>query len=160
MDDKFNQTWKSVSYLILLISIWKIRMSLNQSQIGLRAVDLKKSIASFMQQRFRKWSSWSSWNTRDFKKNLLKAEEVAEERRAFHQRLEERRSREDSLDSSSIRQDICQQLYSWEYLSTTLQLRIFVNNFTIVIFVNNFTIIIFAKTTDDIYQNLYTTGQA
>ena len=47
-----------------------------------------------------------------FKKNILKAEEVAEERRAFHQRLEERRGRVDSLDSSSIRQDICQQLYS------------------------------------------------
>jgi len=34
-----------------------------------------------------------------------KAEEVAEERRAFHQGLEERRSRVDSLDSSSLRLD-------------------------------------------------------
>ena len=42
-------------------------------------------------------------------------------------------------------------LHQARYLSTTLQLRIFVNNLTIVIF---------AQTTDDIYRNLYTTGQA
>ena len=42
-------------------------------------------------------------------------------------------------------------LHQARYLSTTLQLRIIDNNFTIIIF---------AKTTDDIYQNLYTTGQA
>ena len=88
-------------------------MSLNQSQIGLRAVDLKNHLQVSCSKDFENGPVGQVEILETLlQTNLLKAEEVAEERRAFHQRLEERRGMEDSLDSSSIRQDICQKLNS------------------------------------------------